>query len=207
MCCFAFAVFLFVCIRVIPVLIAVTRQPDHNGAWGLLWHGMRTSCLKHSETNKRCNPAVALTPALTEKKEKKRTLGLPSPITPAGPASVLSAGHVHTLSAKRQHTGGFSMPLLPLFLRCSCCSCPSAPPLPVHAPLQGLRPFLRLSSASLEALRYRGEDVARTITKGTVREARARELQRELLNSDKLTEYFEEHEAERVRGWVVGEVC
>jgi hypothetical protein len=50
--------------------------------------------------------------------------------------------------------------------------------------------------------------VARTITKGAVREARARELQRELLNSDKLTEYFEEHEAERVRGWgwVVGEV-
>lgn len=87
------------------------------------------------------------------------------------------------------------MPLLPLFLRC-----PSAPPLPIHAPLQGLRPFLRLSSASLEALRYRGEDVARTITKGAVREARARELQRELLNSDKLTEYFEEHEAERVRG-------
>jgi hypothetical protein len=32
-----------------------------------------------------------------------------------------------------------------------------------------------------------------------VREARARELQRELLNSEQLAEYFEEHEAERVR--------
>jgi ATP-dependent RNA helicase DDX56/DBP9 len=63
---------------------------------------------------------------------------------------------------------------------------------------QALRPFTRLSRASLEALRYRAEDVGRTITKGAVREARARELQRELLNSEKLSEYFEEHEAERV---------
>jgi len=65
--------------------------------------------------------------------------------------------------------------------------------------------FSRLTKASLEALRYRAEDVGRTITKGAIREARARELQRELLNSQKLTEYFEEHEAERVSsgggGW------
>ncbi|KAF8061904.1 RH16 [Scenedesmus sp. PABB004] len=60
-----------------------------------------------------------------------------------------------------------------------------------------LRPFARLSKASLEALRYRGEDVGRTITKAAVREARARELQRELLNSEALAGYFEEHEAER----------
>uniref|UniRef100_A0A383WG42 RNA helicase n=1 Tax=Tetradesmus obliquus TaxID=3088 RepID=A0A383WG42_TETOB len=60
-----------------------------------------------------------------------------------------------------------------------------------------LRPFSRLSRPSLEALRYRAEDVARTITRGAVREARARELQRELLNSEKLADYFEEHEAER----------
>jgi hypothetical protein len=67
------------------------------------------------------------------------------------------------------------------------------------ATLQALRPFTRLSKPSLEALRYRAEDVARTITKGAVREARARELQRELLNSEKLADYFQEHEAERVR--------
>jgi ATP-dependent RNA helicase DDX56/DBP9 len=65
--------------------------------------------------------------------------------------------------------------------------------------LQVLRPFKRLSKPSLEALRYRAEDVSRTITKGAVREARARELQRELLNSEKLEDYFQEHEAERVR--------
>lgn len=65
--------------------------------------------------------------------------------------------------------------------------------------MQALRPFSRLSRPSLEALRYRAEDVARTITRGAVREARARELQRELLNSEKLADYFEEHEAERVR--------
>jgi ATP-dependent RNA helicase DDX56/DBP9 len=62
-----------------------------------------------------------------------------------------------------------------------------------------LRVFKRLSRPSLEALRYRAEDVSRTITKGAVREARARELQRELLNSEKLEDYFQEHEAERVR--------
>jgi hypothetical protein len=42
--------------------------------------------------------------------------------------------------------------------------------------------------------------VGRTISKGAIREARARELQRELLNSEKLAEYFDEHEAERVSG-------
>ena len=52
----------------------------------------------------------------------------------------------------------------------------------------------------MEGLRYRGEDVARTLTKAAVQEARARELQQELLNSSALAEYFEEHEAEKVRG-------
>eukprot|EP00775_Hariotina_reticulata_P003974 gene3974-4227_t len=64
----------------------------------------------------------------------------------------------------------------------------------VHRPL---RPFHRLTMSAMEALRYRAEDVGRTITKAAVREARARELQRELLNSEKLSEYFQEHEAER----------
>lgn len=78
---------------------------------------------------------------------------------------------------------------------------PPPPPHP-HTTItqsQALRPFSRLPRSSLEALRYRAEDVGRTITRGAIKEARARELQRELLNSDKLTEYFEEHEAERVR--------
>lgn len=65
--------------------------------------------------------------------------------------------------------------------------------------LQPLRPFTRLTKDSMEALRYRADDVGRTITKAAVREARARELQRELLNSEKLQDYFQEHEAERVR--------
>lgn len=64
---------------------------------------------------------------------------------------------------------------------------------------QVLRLFSRLSKPSMEALRYRAEDVGRTITKAAVREARTQELQRELLNSEKLADYFQEHEAERVR--------
>jgi hypothetical protein len=60
-----------------------------------------------------------------------------------------------------------------------------------------LRPFHRLTRASLEALRYRGEDVARGITRNVVSEARQKELRMELLNSERLKEYFEEHAAER----------
>ncbi|GLC37850.1 hypothetical protein PLESTB_001483000 [Pleodorina starrii] len=61
-----------------------------------------------------------------------------------------------------------------------------------------LRPFGRLSRAQVEALRYRGEDVAGGITKSVVREARAKELKNELLNSERLKEYFEDHAAEKV---------
>jgi hypothetical protein len=60
-----------------------------------------------------------------------------------------------------------------------------------------LRPFRRLAPAALEALRYRGEDVARGITRNVVSEARQKELRLELLNSERLKEYFEEHDAER----------
>mmetsp|Transcript_15453 Transcript_15453/g.41851 ORF Transcript_15453/g.41851 Transcript_15453/m.41851 type:complete len:698 (+) Transcript_15453:110-2203(+) len=62
---------------------------------------------------------------------------------------------------------------------------------------KALRPFLRLSKAQVEALRYRGEDVARSITRNSIKEARQRELKAELLNSAKLKEYFENHAAER----------
>ncbi|GLI58556.1 hypothetical protein VaNZ11_000303 [Volvox africanus] len=59
------------------------------------------------------------------------------------------------------------------------------------------RPYDRLSNEQVEALRYRGEDVARGITKSVVREARAKELKNELLNSERLKEYFEDHAAEK----------
>jgi hypothetical protein len=38
----------------------------------------------------------------------------------------------------------------------------------------------------VESLRYRGEDVARSITRNSIKEARQRELKAELLNSAKL---------------------
>lgn len=67
------------------------------------------------------------------------------------------------------------------------------------APSKGpLRTFGRLPSSQVEALRYRGGDIARSITKKVVKEARAKELKAELLNSEKLKDYFEEHAAEKV---------
>lgn len=62
--------------------------------------------------------------------------------------------------------------------------------------------FPRLTKAAVEALRYRGEDVLRGITKAAVKEARAREVAQQLLNSERLKSYFESHEAEQV-GWLV----
>jgi ATP-dependent RNA helicase DDX56/DBP9 len=41
------------------------------------------------------------------------------------------------------------------------------------------------------------EDVARSITKTVVKDARLRELRAEVLNSSSLSGYFEEHAAER----------
>ena len=48
----------------------------------------------------------------------------------------------------------------------------------------------------MEALRYRGEDIERSITKAVVKEARAKELRLELLNSKRLKAFFEEHPGE-----------
>ncbi|EFN55662.1 hypothetical protein CHLNCDRAFT_23258 [Chlorella variabilis] len=53
----------------------------------------------------------------------------------------------------------------------------------------GLQPHQRLTKAAVEGLRYRAEDVARSITKN----ARAKELKNELLNSQRLAAFFEEH--------------
>ncbi|BDA46069.1 ATP-dependent RNA helicase dbp9 [Coccomyxa sp. Obi] len=60
----------------------------------------------------------------------------------------------------------------------------------------GLRQFERLTKASVEGLRYRAEDIARSITKSAIKEARAKELRLELLNSRRLQAHFEEHPAD-----------
>ncbi|KAL4858273.1 DEAD-box ATP-dependent RNA helicase 16 [Chlorella vulgaris] len=57
----------------------------------------------------------------------------------------------------------------------------------------GLQPHSRLTSMAVEGLRYRAEDVARSITRNVIREARAKELKNELLNSQRLAAFFEEH--------------
>lgn len=56
----------------------------------------------------------------------------------------------------------------------------------------GLTAFDRITVAAVEGLRYRGEDVARSVTKNVIKEARARDLKVELLNSKRLAEFFEE---------------
>ncbi|KAG7347437.1 helicase domain protein [Nitzschia inconspicua] len=45
----------------------------------------------------------------------------------------------------------------------------------------------------IEGFRYRVEDVARAVTKSSVKEARAAELRAEILNSDRLQSHFEEN--------------
>lgn len=55
----------------------------------------------------------------------------------------------------------------------------------------GLRDFARLAPAAVEALRYRAEDVVRSLTGRVVQEARAKELRLELLNSQRLEAYFQ----------------
>jgi len=54
-----------------------------------------------------------------------------------------------------------------------------------------LQPFERITRAAVEGLRYRAEDVARSITKSVIREARAKDLKAELLNSKRLAAFFE----------------
>ncbi|OVA09169.1 Helicase [Macleaya cordata] len=56
-----------------------------------------------------------------------------------------------------------------------------------------IAPFPLLTKNAVESLRYRAEDVAKTVTKVAVREARAQDLRSEILNSEKLKSHFEEH--------------
>ncbi|CAI5991084.1 unnamed protein product [Closterium sp. NIES-65] len=52
-------------------------------------------------------------------------------------------------------------------------------------------PYPYLPKEGVEALRYRGEDVAGKITRVAIREARAKELRWEILNSEKLKDHFD----------------
>eukprot|EP00250_Pteridium_aquilinum_P011749 c20282_g1_i1 orf=200-2047(-) len=54
-------------------------------------------------------------------------------------------------------------------------------------------PFPLLTKEAVEFLRYRAEDVARGVTKVAIKEARAKELRMEILNSERLKAHFEDH--------------
>lgn len=56
-----------------------------------------------------------------------------------------------------------------------------------------ISPFPILSTTAVESLRYRAEDVMRGVTKVAVREARAKELRIEILNSERLKAHFEDN--------------
>lgn len=61
---------------------------------------------------------------------------------------------------------------------------------------EGLRE-LPMQMSDVERFRYRVEDMSRGLTKRVIAEYRARELQLEALNSEKLQEYFEDHPEEK----------
>lgn len=54
-----------------------------------------------------------------------------------------------------------------------------------------IAPFPLLTQNAVESLRYRAEDVAKSVTKIAVRESRAQDLRNEILNSEKLKAHFE----------------
>ncbi|KAG8478456.1 hypothetical protein CXB51_028372 [Gossypium anomalum] len=54
-----------------------------------------------------------------------------------------------------------------------------------------IMPFSLLTKDAVESLRYRAEDVARSVTRVAVRESRAQDLRNEILNSEKLKSHFE----------------
>ncbi|KAH6824423.1 P-loop containing nucleoside triphosphate hydrolases superfamily protein [Perilla frutescens var. hirtella] len=56
-----------------------------------------------------------------------------------------------------------------------------------------IAPFPLLSKNAVDSLRYRAEDVARSITKIAVRESRAQDLRNEILNSEKLKAHFQDN--------------
>lgn len=54
-----------------------------------------------------------------------------------------------------------------------------------------IAPFPLLTQNAVESLRYRAEDVAKSVTKIAVRESRAKDLRNEIINSEKLKAHFE----------------
>ncbi|AEE86436.1 RNA helicase (RH16) [Arabidopsis thaliana] len=54
-----------------------------------------------------------------------------------------------------------------------------------------ITPFPLLTENAVESLRYRAEDVAKSVTKIAVRESRAQDLRNEIINSEKLKAHFE----------------
>uniref|UniRef100_A0A803L6Q5 RNA helicase n=1 Tax=Chenopodium quinoa TaxID=63459 RepID=A0A803L6Q5_CHEQI len=54
-----------------------------------------------------------------------------------------------------------------------------------------IAPFPLLTKNAVESLRYRAEDVFRSVTSFAVRESRAQDLRNEMLNSEKLKSHFE----------------
>eukprot|EP00252_Welwitschia_mirabilis_P002952 TRINITY_DN1295_c0_g1_i1.p1 TRINITY_DN1295_c0_g1~~TRINITY_DN1295_c0_g1_i1.p1 ORF type:complete len:589 (+),score=118.29 TRINITY_DN1295_c0_g1_i1:418-2184(+) len=56
-----------------------------------------------------------------------------------------------------------------------------------------LLPFPLLTKSAIESLRYRAEDVSKSVTTVAVREARASELRNEILNSERLKAHFEDN--------------
>ncbi|KAK4584931.1 hypothetical protein RGQ29_022556 [Quercus rubra] len=54
-----------------------------------------------------------------------------------------------------------------------------------------ISPFSLLSKNAVESLRYRAEDIAKSVTKVAVKEARFQDLKKEILNSEKLKAHFE----------------
>jgi ATP-dependent RNA helicase DDX56/DBP9 len=59
-----------------------------------------------------------------------------------------------------------------------------------------LKTFDKVTKVAVEGLRYRAEDVARSITKSVIREARTKDIKTELMNSKRLEEFFEERPAD-----------
>ncbi|GJN19402.1 hypothetical protein PR202_gb06679 [Eleusine coracana subsp. coracana] len=59
--------------------------------------------------------------------------------------------------------------------------------------LSCISPFPLLTTNAVESLRYRAQDVARSVTTRDIQEARRQDIKNEILNSEKLKSHFEEN--------------
>lgn len=71
----------------------------------------------------------------------------------------------------------------------------SLPSLSPSSSLSALQP-LALNLNDIECFRYRVEDIMKSVTRKTVGETRVSEIQREILHSKKLKDYFRENPEE-----------